>query len=122
MDFSDPKRVFGWIAVCLSLVYKFPQMWKLFKTGDIGGISVESQIIQASAYGFYIIHGTIIEDPPIVFLGCTSFAQSTVLICQYYYYQRKQRKIDRTPLGAVDGDSENVDTDMGQLEEGLGLG
>ena len=109
MDFTDTRKVFGWIAVCLSLVYKFPQMWKLFKTGDISGISVESQIIQASAYGFYIVHGTIIEDPPIVFLGCTSFAQSAVLVGQYFYYQRKYSKRNKTAVQNIDDDSNHDD-------------
>ena len=87
-----PTRVFGWIAVSLSLVYKFPQIWKLHRTGDIRGISVESQIVQSSAYFFYITHGFVIGDPPIVFLGFTSLLQSTVLICQYFYHYKKKRK------------------------------
>jgi uncharacterized protein with PQ loop repeat len=80
-------RVFGWIAVCLSLTYKVPQIWKLYKTRDTRGISVISQIWQASAYGFYIIHGTLIEDPPIVFLGITSLLQSLILIAQWYAFR-----------------------------------
>ena len=56
-------------------------------THDTRGISVMSQIIQASAYCFYIIHGTIIEDPPIVILGLSSMVQSAVLIGQYFLYK-----------------------------------
>ena len=45
MDFSDPKRVYGWIAVSLSLTYKFPQIYKIWNSGgDIRGISVLSQV------------------------------------------------------------------------------
>ena len=46
-----------------------------------------SQIIQASAYGFYIIHGTLIGDPPVVLLGITSLTQSMVLIIQYFCFR-----------------------------------
>ena len=89
-----PTRIFGWIAVSLSLVYKFPQIWKLYRTGDIQGISVESQIVQSLAYFFYITHGFVIEDPPIVFLGFTSLLQSVVLVSQYfYYYNRRENDV-----------------------------
>jgi uncharacterized protein with PQ loop repeat len=40
-----PTLVFGWIAVTLSLIYKFPQIYKLYKTSNVDGISVESQIV-----------------------------------------------------------------------------
>ena len=82
-----PIRAFGWVAVTLSLIYKFPQIYKLQVTRDTRGISVGSQIIQASAYGFYIIHGTLIGDPPVVLLGCTSLMQSLVLIVQYFCFK-----------------------------------
>lgn len=90
---SDPSRIFGWIAVSLSLVYKFPQIYWLYKTRQTAGISVASQLVQASAYFFYIAHGIIIGDPPIVFLGITSLTQSLVLVAQYFAY-RKNNKAD----------------------------
>mmetsp|Transcript_22538 Transcript_22538/g.45032 ORF Transcript_22538/g.45032 Transcript_22538/m.45032 type:complete len:106 (+) Transcript_22538:120-437(+) len=90
-----PTRVFGWIAVTLSLIYKFPQIYKLQKTRDTRGISVGSQIIQASAYGFYIVHGSIIGDPPVVLLGITSLSQSIVLIVQYFCYRGRWEKATR---------------------------
>ena len=99
MDFSEasnPRRIFGWIAVCLSLIYKFPQIIKLYKTEETQGISVHSQIVQASAYFFYITHGLLISDPPIIFLGVTSLLQSLVLIGQYVYYTNKQKRKEKS--------------------------
>ncbi|GMH61793.1 hypothetical protein TrLO_g7565 [Triparma laevis f. longispina] len=87
-----PTRIFGWIAVTLSLIYKFPQIYKLQKTKDTRGISVGSQIIQASAYGFYIVHGSLIGDPPVVLLGITSLSQSMVLIVQYFCFRSHYEK------------------------------
>lgn len=98
---GDPTKIFGWIAVSISLIYKFPQIWKLYRTEDISGISVFSQCVQASAYIFYIIHGILIADPPIVFLGITSGLQSMVLILQYYYYSTKE-KLNLDTEGEVD--------------------
>jgi uncharacterized protein with PQ loop repeat len=88
---SNPRRIFGWIAVCLSLIYKFPQIIKLYQTEETKGISVHSQVVQASAYFFYITHGLLISDPPVIFLGVTSLLQSIVLIGQYGYYTSKKK-------------------------------
>lgn len=85
MEFDDPKKIWGWFAVTLSLTYKFPQIYKLYTTKDIRGISVFSQLIQCVSYLFYVVHGTVIQDPPIVLLGCTSLAQSVVLVAQYFF-------------------------------------
>ena len=105
-----PTRVFGWIAVSLSLVYKFPQIWKLYVTGDIQGISVEAQIVQAMAYFFYIAHGIIIEDPPIVFLGLTSLLQSIVLVTQYFYICcNKPEEDEGSDEDEQKGDNENLE-------------
>eukprot|EP00466_Bigelowiella_natans_P015825 jgi/Bigna1/59429/fgenesh1_kg.4_\ len=87
-----PTQAFGWVAVALSLTYKFPQIWKLYKTKDTRGISVLSQLVQASAYGFYIVHGILIEDHPIVFLGVTSLLQSIILVVQYFCYRGHHEK------------------------------
>ena len=94
---SDPRRIFGWIAVTLSLVYKLPQIYKLQRSKDTRGISVESQVVQASAYFFYITHGILISDPPIVFLGITSLCQSLVLVAQYFAFRGQnvnEEKVD----------------------------
>ena len=38
--------------------------------------------MQASAYIFYMIHGSIVDDRPVVLLGVASLIQSLVLIFQ----------------------------------------
>lgn len=87
MDFTDPKRVYGWIAVSLSLTYKFPQIYKIYNSGgDVRGISVTSQLIQVVSYCFYIVHGIVIQDGPVTLLGFSSLLQSMVLVSQYFYY------------------------------------
>ena len=96
-----PTRVFGWIAVTLSLIYKFPQIYKLWKTQDTRGISVYSQIVQASAYGFYIVHGLLIEDPPVVVLGITSLSQSLVLVAQFFYYRNSKVSRGLAPSAVI---------------------
>jgi uncharacterized protein with PQ loop repeat len=119
-----PTRVFGWIAVSLSLIYKFPQIYKLYITKDVSGISVESQLVQASAYFFYITHGFVIDDPPIVFLGFTSLMQSLVLVGQYYWITRyygedKDKGKDLYKLKALNQDENKHAQDHCDSEEGV---
>ena len=34
------KSLFGWIATSFSLIYKLPQIYKLYKTKENNGISI----------------------------------------------------------------------------------
>ncbi len=78
------RYIFGWIATGLSLSYKIPQIYKLIKTKNNSGLSNISLITQAFSYGFYLIHGLKINDPPIITLGAISFIQSCVIVYLYY--------------------------------------
>ena len=113
---GDPNRIFGWIAVTLSLIYKFPQIIKLHTTKSVAGISVESQCVQASAYFFYITHGIFISDPPIIFLGVASLLQSLVLIGQYTYYSRIQKE-EKNGEDLEEGKSESDKDAVGAADE-----
>lgn len=95
--------------IFFSLTYKFPQIWKLYHTRDTAGISVFSQIVQGAAYGFYITHGILIKDPPVVLLGVASLLQSIVLIFQYFIYSNSKEKkisINNDKIAAIDSESQ----------------
>jgi uncharacterized protein with PQ loop repeat len=81
------KYLFGWIATSLSLSYKLPQIYKLVKTKDTTGLSNYSLLLQACSYGFYFVHGFLIDDPPIMALGSVSLIQSVIILYLYYYYK-----------------------------------
>lgn len=101
MASEQPTRIFGWAAVSLSLTYKFPQIRQLYESKETAGISLVSQAVQASAYGFYIVHGILIQDPPVSVLGCASLVQSVVIICQVLYYRRQQEQEKAGGVAAV---------------------
>ena len=79
--------VFGWIATSLSLVYKLPQIYELWKTKKHEGISIISIVIQLVSYGFYITHGIMIDDLPILAMGVAAAVQSIIVVALYYYYK-----------------------------------
>lgn len=81
---------YGWIATALSLIYKIPQIFFLYRVKDISGLSFWSIMCQAASYIFYVIHGFVIDDLPIITMGCVSCFQSFILIGMYFYYKRPE--------------------------------
>ena len=49
------KKLFGWVATTFSLVYKLPQIYKMYKTKEVNSISLKAYIIQTFSYIFYTI-------------------------------------------------------------------
>ena len=80
-------KVFGWIATGFSLMYKLPQIYVLCREKKHKGLSIVSLICQAMAYVFYVIHGYIIDDWPVLTMGAVSAVQSLMLIILYFVYR-----------------------------------
>jgi uncharacterized protein with PQ loop repeat len=78
------KILFGWIATSFNLIYKLPQIYKLYKTNDARGISIKAYVIQTFSYFFYMLHGVFNKDYPIIVMGVASFIQCLVIIKLWY--------------------------------------
>ena len=50
------KTVFGWVASSITVVYKIPQIVKIYKTKKSADISILSLFAQLIGYIFYILH------------------------------------------------------------------
>ena len=84
------KTVYGWIASTITLIYKLPQIYKLYNRKQSSDISILSLLIQSLGYIFYIIHGWNINDDPIIVMGSGALFQTIVLILLYFLYINKQ--------------------------------
>lgn len=81
------KLIFGTIASSLSFMYKIPQMYKLYNTKKIDGLSLKSILLQIVSYIFYIIHGYFVQDYTI-FIGMSiTLIQSLIIIGLYFKYK-----------------------------------
>jgi len=83
------QYIFGWIATSLSGLYRIPQIIKLYNNKNTDGLSSVSYIIQTSSYSFYILHGVIVEDYPIVTMGCIAISQNLIILYLYYYFHKE---------------------------------
>ena len=83
------KTIFGWIASSITLIYKLPQIYKLYKRKKSDDLSIISLLIQATGYIFYILHGNNVKDYPIVLMGSGALFQTVLLIIMYFLYMSK---------------------------------
>ena len=82
--------IFGWLSVIGTFLYKFPQIYKFYKTKTSEGVSLTSYIIQTVGYVCQILHGIIIKDLPTITLGSGALFLNLILCFQQYYYRKKE--------------------------------
>ena len=87
------KILFGWIATSFNLIYKLPQIYKLYKTNDARGISIKAYVLQTFSYIFYMLHGIFNSDYPIIVMGISSFIQCLVII---WLWRKAKNTLDTT--------------------------
>ena len=85
-------NVFGWIATILTFIYKFPQVVRIYQQKTVRGLSIISFNIQAVGSVFYIVHGIIIDDYPVILMGSETFVLNVIICMQYYYYNNLEKK------------------------------
>ena len=90
----------GGAAPVFSLVYKIPQIVKLYQTKQVGSLSFLSLLCQWLSYSFYIVHGIVIEDMPIITMGVVSMVQSILLLAMFAYYKKHQREQPINQVGS----------------------
>ena len=82
------KTLYGWIASSITLIYKLPQIYKLYKRKKSNDISVLSLLVQSVGYIFYILHGITVNDSPIVLMGSGALFETVILVIMYFYYSK----------------------------------
>jgi len=85
-------KIFGWIAASLGLIYKVPQIYKIYKYKKTKDLSIRSYIFQTLSYCFYIIHAFYIEDNPSISMGFISLVQNIIIHLLFYKYKDKNDK------------------------------
>ncbi len=79
---------FGWLGMGATLLYKLPQIYKLYKGKTSKGVSLISYSIQTISYLPYAVHGIIIDDFPIFAMGTFSFILNVILCMQIIFYHK----------------------------------
>ena len=89
LNHKEYMKTFGWIATGFSLVYKIPQIYVTLTSKQVTGLSFFSLCFQSLSYIFYVVHGVMIDDMPIIVMGSISMLQSLLLVILYIHFSRK---------------------------------
>jgi len=88
-------RIFGWIGGSVAVMYNIPQIYKNYSSkscNDISQLSLAMRILSAI---FYIIHGVVIDDPPLLWMTSVACIQMLFIWIQILYYEKsKQQNAD----------------------------
>lgn len=79
-------RVFGWAAGILSMLHNIPQivhMWRRKSAKDVSPFALNMRMISLI---FYVTHGILIEDPPLIVMSSLIFLQCVIISIQMYKY------------------------------------
>ena len=80
------QSVFGWIASTCTVSNKIPQIIKLYRTKKSADLSILSILVQIIGYIFYILHGYMVWDLPIIFMGSAALVENIIVMIMYYCY------------------------------------
>tara|TARA_B100001029_G_C15055695_1_gene454170 strand:+ start:224 stop:517 length:294 start_codon:yes stop_codon:yes gene_type:complete len=79
---------FGWLGTSCTIIYKLPQIYKLYKSKTSKGLSITSYGVQTISYVPYIIHGIIINDLPTFAMGLFSLILNLLICFQICFYKK----------------------------------
>jgi len=86
------KQLFGWVASSITVIYKIPQIIKLYRTKKSSDLSILSIFIQLLGYVFYILHGIFTSDLPIIFMGSGALIENIIVMILYYCYRNNREE------------------------------
>ena len=87
---------FGWLGTTCTIIYKLPQIYKLYKSKTSKGLSIISYGIQTVSYVPYVVHGIIINDPPTFAMGLFSLILNIIICLQICFYKRYYNSVQPT--------------------------
>lgn len=80
------KTILGLSALILSLSYRLPQIYKLYKTKSGGDISKRSIIIQSASYIAWFSYSIMVNDMFYMVANLLSFSQNVIIWIMKYKY------------------------------------
>lgn len=86
--------VIGFAGLACSLVYRIPQLYKIYTTKQASDISPWMIHIQNMSYAFYIWYGILIGDIVYIVSSCVSVLQNTMILIAYYYFLKNEKNLE----------------------------
>ena len=84
-------QAIGLSALGLSLMYRIPQIYEIYKTESAEDISTWMLIIQNLSYILYIVYGVFVHDWIYIASSVLSFVQNLIIYFMKMYYRSKHQ-------------------------------
>lgn len=82
----------GFAAMAISLVYRLPQIYKIYKKKSAADISQTAYLLQDISYVLYIWYGARRQDPIYIASSLLSFAQNIVIHVMKWRFDRQMNQ------------------------------
>jgi MtN3 and saliva related transmembrane protein len=79
-------NIVGIVSLVSSLLYRFPQIYRTYKTRSAADISIYMLVIQNISYVGYIVYGVLVWDWIYIISSLLSLLQNTTIIAMRRYY------------------------------------
>lgn len=80
----------GFAGLVCSLIYRIPQIYKIFKTKSAKDISLWTVHVQNVSYIFYIVYGFMIKDIVYIVSSFVSVFQNIIIMILYFCFRNKE--------------------------------
>lgn len=80
-------RVFGWLAGGISALHNVPQIIHVCKRKSAADISLTALSMRMLSLVFYILHGILIQDLPILVMSTIIFGQCCIICILKYRFR-----------------------------------
>ena len=79
-------RIFGWLAGGLSVAHNLPQIVHVYRRKSAEDISAWALFVRMLSLGFYIVHGVLIEDMPLIVMSAVITFECVALCVLKWLY------------------------------------
>lgn len=80
-------RIFGWLAGGLSALHNIPQIVHVCRRKSAADISKSALLVRMLSLCFYVTHGLLIQDMPLIVMSAIIFIQCLIIGSQMYRFQ-----------------------------------
>lgn len=80
-------RIFGWLAGALSALHNIPQIVHVCRRKSAADISKSALVVRMLSLCFYVTHGLLIQDMPLIVMSAIIFLQCLFIGSQMYRFR-----------------------------------
>ena len=99
-------RIFGWFGGSISVVHNIPQIYKNYHSESCNDISQLSMAMRVICAAFYVAHGALIDDPPLLWMTSIACIQMMFIWGQILYYKKASEPGESDEPPSVDESGE----------------